>query len=103
MKTCPTRLLGLAIVLISLITPTLKAQTTANASGTLVLANVTVIDGNGGQPKSNMTLVISNERILDMYRTGRKKTPELTRAERRHSIYAEGSTMKRTLSSRRVE
>jgi imidazolonepropionase-like amidohydrolase len=69
------RLSIIAVVSILLPTPVLKAQTTAKASETLVLVSVTVIDGNGGRPKPDMTLVISNGRILDMYRSGKKKPP----------------------------
>jgi imidazolonepropionase-like amidohydrolase len=67
-----SRLLVIAIV--SVLLPTiLKAQTAAEEGETLVLANVTVIDGNGGRPKPNMTLVISNGRISDMRQAGRKR------------------------------
>jgi imidazolonepropionase-like amidohydrolase len=41
----------------------------------LVLTNVTVIDGNGGRPVPKMTVVISGERIADMFATGKKRIP----------------------------
>ncbi len=65
------------IVTISLLffSPVIAAQSTDKASNKLVLANATVIDGNGGRPKPNMTLVISDGRISDMYRAGKKKPP----------------------------
>lgn len=42
---------------------------------TLVLTHVTVIDGKGGRPKQEMTLVISGERIVDLFPTGKKRIP----------------------------
>ena len=42
---------------------------------TLVLTNVTVIDGNGGSPQSNMTVVISGERIADVHPTRKERLP----------------------------
>ncbi len=75
MKTYFSRLLIIAVILILPAAPALKAQTNTNAGERLVLSNVTVIDGNGGRPKPNMTLVISNGRIFDMYRAGKKKPP----------------------------
>lgn len=71
-------LLRLSIIFMTsllILQPGLKAQPTERASETLVLANVTVIDGNGGRPKPNMTLVISGGRISDLYRAGKKKLP----------------------------
>jgi imidazolonepropionase-like amidohydrolase len=67
----------LSIVIVSVLVPPaeLKAQFTDKASESLVLANVTVIDGNGGRPKPNMTLVISGERIAEMFPAGKKRLP----------------------------
>jgi imidazolonepropionase-like amidohydrolase len=73
MKNYLFRLSVIVIVLALLFPPLLKAQSTSEVSENLVLANVTVIDGNGGRPKPNMTLVLSNGRIFDMYRAGKKK------------------------------
>ena len=39
------------------------------------LTNVTLIDGNGGQPKSNRTLIISEGRISDIFASGNGKIP----------------------------
>src|SRR6266446_5717774 len=41
----------------------------------LVLTNVTVIDGNGGPPVPEMTVVVSGERIADMFASGKKRIP----------------------------
>jgi imidazolonepropionase-like amidohydrolase len=45
------------------------------AGRSLALTNVTVIDGNGGKPKPRMTLLISGERIADLFPTGKKQLP----------------------------
>lgn len=55
---------------------TINAQSIARKGEVLALTNATVIDGNGGRPKSEMTLVISGERIAQMFPTGRKPLPE---------------------------
>ncbi len=39
------------------------------------LTSVTLIDGNGSQPKSNQTLIISEGRISDIFAAGSKKIP----------------------------
>ena len=52
-----------------------SAHRVVSASETLVLTNVMVIDGNGGRPMPNMTVVISDERIADMFATGKKRLP----------------------------
>ncbi len=52
-----------------------SAHRVVSASETLVLTNVMVIDGNGGRPMPNMTVVISDERIADMFATGKKRFP----------------------------
>lgn len=75
MKIYPFRLLVIILVSISLFPPELEARSTNILSEKLVLAKVTVIDGNGGRPRPNMTLVISNGRISEMYRAGKKKAP----------------------------
>jgi len=48
------------------------------ASDTLALTNVTIIDGNGGTPTPKMTLLISQERIMDIFVSGQKKLPDKT-------------------------
>lgn len=75
MKNYLFRLLSIIIVSALVLLPELKAQITGNVSESLVLTDVTVIDGNGGRPKPNMTLVISGGRISDIYRAGKKKPP----------------------------
>jgi imidazolonepropionase-like amidohydrolase len=51
------------------------ASTAAQKSEVLALANVTVIDGQGGAPKPRMTLLIKGGRIVDIFATGKKKLP----------------------------
>jgi imidazolonepropionase-like amidohydrolase len=50
-------------------------QSSFSASATLVLRNVTIIDGNGGSPTSGMTLVILDGRIADIFADDKKKLP----------------------------
>ena len=75
MKKHLSRVLAIVTVQILLGSLTLRAQPTAKQPETLVLTNVTVIDGNGGLPKPKMTLVISSGRIVDMFATGTKRPP----------------------------
>lgn len=75
MKNYLFRLLVIIIFSLLLLPFLLKAQSTDKMSKKLVLANATVIDGNGGRPKPNMTLIISGGRISDIYRAGKKKPP----------------------------
>src|SRR5437773_8714926 len=63
---------GLATLLVA---PSLSAYPLTKANDILVLTNVTVIDGNGGLPMPNMAVVISGERIADMFATGKKRLP----------------------------
>jgi imidazolonepropionase-like amidohydrolase len=41
----------------------------------LALTNVTLIDGNGGKPRTMTTLIVSQGRITDIFSTGSKKIP----------------------------
>lgn len=75
MKICLFRLLICVIISILLFPSSLKAQLPDKTNQILILANATVIDGNGGRPQPNMTLVISGGRISDIYRAGKKKLP----------------------------
>jgi imidazolonepropionase-like amidohydrolase/ketosteroid isomerase-like protein len=52
-----------------------NAQATTKPGETMVLANVTVIDGEGGPPKPRMNLVISGDRIVEIFSAGSKKLP----------------------------
>lgn len=63
------------LALVLLATSVIQARSVPGTGETLVLTNVTIIDGAGSAPKSKMTLVISGERIVDMFTTGRKKPP----------------------------
>lgn len=51
------------------------SQSQASATETLALVNATVIDGNGGQPIAKTTVVITGERITDIFPAGKKKLP----------------------------
>lgn len=70
-----TRLLVLAIIAIVFAFPWNSYAQLANANYTLALTNVTVIDGNGGRPQPNMTILISDGRIDQLFPTGSKKIP----------------------------
>lgn len=51
------------------------AQSRTGSGATLALTNVTVIDGNGGEPLRGMTLLISGGRVADIFRAGSKRLP----------------------------
>lgn len=70
-----TRLSMLAVIATALAIPASSSALRVQASDTLILTNVTLIDGNGGRPEPNMTIVISGERIGEIYPTGSKKNP----------------------------
>ena len=64
------------LLLLTLLTATaLSGQSKPQASGTLVLNNLTIVDGNGGAPQTHMTLVISDGRIADLFPDGKKSAP----------------------------
>ena len=63
------RLFGVLLIL-----PAINASP-APAVETLALTHVTVIDGNGGPPQPDMTVVIADERIAEVYPSGRKRLP----------------------------
>ncbi|HVG18326.1 MAG TPA: amidohydrolase family protein [Blastocatellia bacterium] len=63
-----------SLLLILLLAFVAHAQQPSNPNETTVLANVTVIDGNGGPPQPKMTVIISGERIVEILPAG-KKTP----------------------------
>lgn len=65
----------LATLAILLSAQNLCAQPLAKANETLVLTNVSVIDGNGGPPRSNMTIVISSGKIAAMFPSGGRRLP----------------------------
>lgn len=75
MKWYISRLLGIVRVTAVLAATVVCAHPVALSRETLALMNVTVIDGNGGPPQRNMTVVISGERIADMFATGKKRVP----------------------------
>lgn len=54
---------------------TINAQSIVQPGEILALTNVTVIDGKGGVPRPRMTLIISGERILEIFPTGKNKLP----------------------------
>ena len=55
--------------------PALVARPPAGPVETLAITNVTVIDGNGGAPKPNMTLLISGGYIEGVFPAGSKRLP----------------------------
>ena len=69
------RLRCIATLTILLSAPVRGVHPVTKSTETLVLTNVTVIDGNGGQPKPGMTVVIAGERIADVYPAGKKRLP----------------------------
>jgi imidazolonepropionase-like amidohydrolase len=74
MRNSLSRLIGRSLLLILLLAFAAAAQQPADLNETIALANVTVIDGNGGPPQPKMTVVISGERIVEILPAG-KKTP----------------------------
>lgn len=52
-----------------------RKSSLTSATGETFLTNIVLIDGNGGAPKPNQTLVISNGRITDIFAAGSKKIP----------------------------
>ncbi|MDQ3712159.1 MAG: hypothetical protein M3388_08080 [Acidobacteriota bacterium] len=60
---------------VALLATTINAQSIVQRGEILALTNATVIDGIGGRPKPNMTLVVSGERITEMSPTGKKRLP----------------------------
>jgi imidazolonepropionase-like amidohydrolase len=54
---------------------TIAYSQTPATSATLALTNATVIDGNGGKPLAKTTVVISGDRIADIFPAGKKKIP----------------------------
>src|SRR6266550_1033011 len=68
-------LLCIASLATFLLASVLCAHSLTKANDILVLTNVTVIDGTGGRPLPNMTVVISGERVAEMFATGKKRLP----------------------------
>jgi len=66
MKRSNLRLWCVASLTALLLASGLSAYQPTKPNEILVLTNVTVIDGNGGRPVPNMTVVISGERIADI-------------------------------------
>jgi len=62
------------IVFLFLLT-SLSPQTLSQGKPTLALTHVTVIDGNGGPPQPDRTIVISGDRIADIFPSGTKPVP----------------------------
>jgi imidazolonepropionase-like amidohydrolase/ketosteroid isomerase-like protein len=63
------RLLGLVLASV------FSATSIFAAPPPLALTHVTIIDGNGGRPQSDMTVVITDDRITDISPTGRNRLP----------------------------
>src|SRR6266446_5786484 len=75
MKRSNLWLLCVASLTTFLLASVVRAYPVTRANDILVLTNVTVIDGNGGRPMPNMAVVISGERIADMFAIGKKRLP----------------------------
>ncbi len=75
MNCLTTRLCSFACLGILLAVTVTAAQPSTKPNKTLVLTNVTVIDGNGGRPQPDMTVLISGERIADIFPSGKKQLP----------------------------
>src|SRR6184192_450437 len=75
MKRSDRWLLCVASLATFLVASMLCAYPLTKANEILVLTDVTVIDGNGGRPVPNMTVVISGERIADIFARGKKRLP----------------------------
>jgi imidazolonepropionase-like amidohydrolase len=71
---------SLALLLVSLLTMAANGQSSQPSNGTLALTNATIIDGNGGLPQPRKTIIISGDRITDIFTTGKKKLPAGTAA-----------------------
>lgn len=69
------RLVCISTLVLLLCVQATNPQSATKPAETIALANVTVIDGEGGAPKRGMTLVISGERIVDMFSIGSRKPP----------------------------
>ena len=69
------RLLCISMLIFLLGVWSANARLTTKPGETIALADVTVIDGDGGPLKPRMTLIISGDRIVDMFSTGSKKLP----------------------------
>ncbi|HEX5703217.1 MAG TPA: amidohydrolase family protein [Pyrinomonadaceae bacterium] len=62
-------------IVFMLLVTSVAHQTAGQEKSMLALTNVTVIDGNGGPPLPERTIVISGERIADIFPTGTKPLP----------------------------
>jgi hypothetical protein len=52
-----------------------QLQSPPETNEKLALTNATLIDGNGGKPRTGVTLLISEGRITDIFSTGSKELP----------------------------
>ena len=83
MKRSNLWLLFVASLTTFLLASVVRAYPVTMANDILVLTNVTVIDGNGGRPMPNMAVVISGERIADMFAIGKKRRKAMREFARR--------------------
>lgn len=63
------------LLLTLLLATTLSAQSRPSKETALVLTHLTLIDGNGGAPQPQMTIVISDGRIAEIFPDGKKAMP----------------------------
>ena len=75
MKNSFYRSLYVGLISILLVAANAYSQAPPTSTETLALVNATVIDGNGGQPLAKTTVVITGERITDIFPTGKKNPP----------------------------
>jgi dihydroorotase-like cyclic amidohydrolase len=66
----------LSVIVIFLFFVIFKTNSAIIKDETLVLTNITIIDGNGGKPLKHMSIIISNGYIEDIFQSGSKDIPE---------------------------
>lgn len=63
------------LIAISFFTGKIRCQQYETQTKLLALTNAAVIDGNGGRPQPRKTIMISGERIINIFTTGKKRIP----------------------------
>lgn len=72
MRNSLSKLICRSLLLVLLLAFSTNAQQPTTSNETTALTNVTLIDGNGGPPQPQMTVIISGERIVDIFHAGKK-------------------------------
>jgi imidazolonepropionase-like amidohydrolase len=65
----------ITLLFLSFLALTVEGQSPAPQDEILALTNATIIDGNGGRPQPRKTIIVSGERIVDIFTHGKKKIP----------------------------